>query len=249
MHSLFNTTILLSLGAAVASNITTEQVTQTPDLVVVNAEVAAIDRGLLVIGLDENFSGLCNVNTTNIILDDDLTVGDTIEITFDGNIMESWPAQIGKVDSIVITHQGSDTLNVYREAFYDLRYTDIDLDRQAELIAVDLTEVTNLNDSQKQALLYLVSCDIDLFDKIYESTFTELEQQGFIKNEEVEDTFFTYFENGVIYTLKNHQEDVHNFSFDIEKWTSSLGAIGFSECTATLKDDIYIWTIGETWAY
>lgn len=65
------------------------------------------DNSLLVMGTTENLKGLMSVGFT-----DDGNIGfkqgQEITIKFAGNIMESYPAQLGKVDKIKITKEKSD---------------------------------------------------------------------------------------------------------------------------------------------
>ncbi len=209
------------------------------DTVVAKAQVVDMKNGLLVIGLDDYLQGLCSVGIGDTELPADITPGDEIAITFDGMVAESYPCQISNVTDIKIIQKKPDAIGVYREAFLELRNTDTALDSDATSVAIDMTQIHNLSEEEKRALEYLISCDIDMFGNVYQSTFDELEEQGYITS----DDGFKTFEEGVLYEISS-EDATDGFVFEIGKFRSSIGALVMSECMATLENGEYSWQVG-----
>ncbi len=68
------------------------------------------------------------------------------------------------------------------------------------------------------------------------------------KNDKIIDNDgFISFPNGVIYKISNVGEPNKSFTFDIEKWSSSLGAYGYSDCKVKIKINNYTWEKGDEW--
>ncbi len=233
--------IIVVLTACTANPTDQNGTSPSPEQVTVQAQVVDIENGLLVIGQDEYLQGLCHVGGQHDL--DNITTGDIISITFDGMVAESYPSQIGNVTDISLVESKGDIIGVYREAFAELRVTDSGLDADADIIALDLTQINNLNSQAKGALVYLISSDTGMSDMVYESTFEELKQEGLITEDQ---NGFIQFERGVLYTI-SCVEVPSGFTFDIEKFRSSLGAYGFSDCTATLIDGEFVWGKGDEW--
>ncbi len=219
---------------------------QTQD-VTAQAQVIDMENGLIVMGLDAHLQGLCTVDIGDIVLNEDITAGDIIAITWGGAIAESYPAQIGHVTNIELIEDRADLLGVYREAFMEVRTADPGLDGDAQHIAIDLTDAINLNYAEKDALIYLISTDIGTSANVYQSTFEELESEGLITS----DGSFKQFDDGVLYTIEvmefTGDEQMSDFTFNIMKWRSSLGAYGMDNCKARISGGVYEWDNGGIW--
>ena len=211
----------------------------------INVKAKIVDRrdnSYFIVGLDDNLQGLVNVHIEDTYIPNLVTVGDIISFDFNGMVAESYPAQISNISNIQLVEEKGDTIGVYREALVELRGIDSGLDKNATEIALDLTEVNNLSSVEKEALTYLFACDIEKFDSVYQSSMSELKESGKIEDNEG----FLSFPEGVVYRISNVEEP-DGFTFHIEKWVSSLGAYGFSNCKATFKNNSYTWEKGDEW--
>lgn len=218
------------------------------DTVQAKAKVVGTDGGLLVYGEDENFSGLTSVGMGEALLPETLSVGDTIQFSFDGMVAESYPCKINNVEELTVITEGNDIMKVYREAFLNLRAEDSDLDYGAERITLDISGVTNLSEGEKEALHYLISCDVGRFGEsgfgVEEATFEELVAEGSIS---VDENGFHEFEDGIHYEISaTAQED--GFLFDIHKMRSSQGVYGFYDCKATFTENGVVWEEGSSFS-
>ena len=211
----------------------------------INVKAKIVDQrenSYFIVGLDDNLQGLVNVHIEETYIPNLVAVGDVISFDFNGMIAESYPAQIGNISNIQLVEEKGDIIGVYREALLELRGTDSGLDENASEIVLDLTEVNNLSSIEKEALTYLFSCDIQKFDSVYQSSMVELKENGKI----ADDDGFLSFSDGVVYKVSNIEEP-NGFTFDVEKWASSRGAYGYSDCRAILKNNSYTWEKGDEW--
>lgn len=162
--------------------------------------------------------------------------GMVVDVEFDGIIQESFPMGLGNVNSVRIIEQKDDLVNFYLGVTDDLYNTDKGLNEGISVIAFDLTGIKNLSETEKTALVYIAS---NIYDKeTMSGTFEELSEQGYIDKENL------YFENGLLFTLKDEKISGDKFKFDIQKWRSGLGAYYFNDCTAEKKDDKWTYEIG-----
>ena len=198
------------------------------------------DNSMLLIGLDDKLQGLVTVHLEKYPADV-ISPGNIISFDFNGQIAESYPAQINSIENIKLVEAKPNTIGVYREAILDLKSVNIGLGEKATELALDLTEVTNLSNEEKEALTYLISCDTKMIDTVYQSDIQQLKLNEKIVEDE---NGFMYFPTGVMYKIININEPNGNFTFNIEKWVSSLAAYGYSNCKAILKDNIYTWEKG-----
>ena len=177
------------------------------------------DNSYFIIGLGDGLQGLCNVNIEDTYIPNLVEVGDIISFNFDGTICETYPAKIGDISNIQLVEKESDTIGVYREALMEIRKEaekeDEKVDKNVGEIILDLTEVNNLSSAEKEALTYLFSCDIGMFDGVYQASIVELEEN----KEMAEDAF----PEGISYKISNVEES-DGFRFDIEMRTS-LGKV------------------------
>ena len=104
--------------------------------------------------------------------------------------------------------------------------------------ALDLTKEENLSKQEKEALRYLfwsylTNAQESLPDggsghiDVMLSTWEELTEEGLIDKENLD------FPEGILITIKAGQIKNDSFRFDVEKWRSGLGAIGYDSCEGT----------------
>lgn len=165
-----------------------------------------------------------------------LKAGQKVEIGYDGGIMESYPMQIGSVKYIKIVEEGNDLIGLYLDIFSALWEKDPGLNSDSEIIAIDLTTVTNLAESEKQALSYLFSGMTGV--QTMTSTYDELVEQGLIDKDNL------YFETGILFKLTLDEVSENRFTFEASKWKSGLGAYFFMDCEAKKTNGEWTYTIG-----
>lgn len=199
------------------------------------------DDYLLVAGMDDKSEGLYTV-PTNKNIPDDLKNGSIINIGYDGIIQESYPAKLPSIEYIEILEQGDDIVGLYRTVFNDLFEVDNALNSDIDIIiALDLTKVENLSQTEKDALAYILWNDIGVVVQL--STYDDLLAGGLITYPD-EDSKFTQFENGTLFTFETTEIKENSFEFSAKKWKSSLGAYSFADCVAKKKNGSWTYEIG-----
>lgn len=199
--------------------------------------------------LAKGSADLCTVSTENVHVTDwqnnskslaDLKPGMLVQVGFDGNIMETYPAQLGHPSSIRIMGEEDDMTGLYLSAVDQLYSKDTALNDSISYIAFDLSQLNNMSDSEKSALIWLSAERYSL--EPLSGTFEELCQQGYIDADEL------FFENGILIEIKDEPiktiNSVSSFQFDISKWRSGRGAYMFIDCTATKEAGAWTFSIG-----
>ena len=181
--------------------------------------------------------------------------GALVEVTWDGTVMESYPAQFGAVDSVRILEDGFDDLcRLYLDVLNDLWEVDPGLNEGITELGVDLSE-TSLSESERSAVAYAFGMDHGLMP--VEGTYQELVDQGYIDGEEL------FWENGCLFSIRETQDedpvvfslpcvgpgdeipDYSGVRFDAEKWRGGTGAYSFTNCTAASVDGHWsVYTVG-----
>ena len=172
--------------------------------------------------------------------------GALVEVTWDGSVMESYPARFGEVTAVRILEDGfNDLCRLYRDVLNDLWEADPGLNDGITELGVDLSE-TSLPESEQSAVAYAFGMDHGLMP--IEGTYQELVDQGYIDGENL------YWEDGCLFSIRETQDqdpvafslpcvgpgdeipDYSGIRFDAEKWRSGTGAYFFSDCTAVSTD-------------
>ncbi len=169
----------------------------------------------------------------------ELKPGDILKITYNGIILESYPAQIGASAIEVIGH--NILIDGYLSIIDDIWQEDSGLNSEIEMITLDTTGWIELSDTQKEIILANMKKTYGV--EIVVGTFDELAEQGIIDKENL------YFENGVHIAITNMQYDEKDekITYSISKWRSGLGAVGSDGATAEYKDSNWIITKGSMW--
>jgi uncharacterized protein YceK len=169
----------------------------------------------------------------------DLKPGDILEITYNGVIMESYPAQIRSSDIKVVGH--NNLIDGYLAMIDDIWNEDSGLNSEIEMITVDTTGWIDLTDIEKEIIL--ASMKEAYGFEITVGTFDELADQGIIDKENL------YFENGVHIVISDisYHEKSEKITYSVSKWRSGLGAVGSDGSKAELKDGKWIITKGSMW--
>lgn len=220
------------------------------------------DTRLLIARIDENSSShdifTINVKDVPIFLTDGTValpqVLDTdmiIEIAYDGGIMESYPGQF-HADAIRISAIEASLIDMYMDVIEDFYEEDPALNADITMIGVNFSQLQNLTETEKNALIYLIEQEYGL--PVVSGTFQELCDAGYIDEENL------YWEDGVLFELSDtpiadgtplagNLFGKKTFTFSVRKWRSGLGAIGSSDCKAELDadDDEWEYEFGGMW--
>lgn len=149
---------------------------------------------------------------------DQLKPGDLLTISYNGIILESYPAQITASRIDYIGHNL--LLDAYMALITDIYQEDSGLNGDIKMIAFDTTEWVDLTVIEKEIILSLVKEKYG-YDTL-EGTFADLSEQGLIDKDNL------YFPEGILIELKNMKwnEEERVLKCSISKWRSGLGAIG-----------------------
>jgi len=169
----------------------------------------------------------------------ELKPGDILEITYNGTILESYPAQVGASEIKVIDH--NIIIDAYKAMIDDIYQEDSGLNDSIEMITVDTTGWIELSDLEKEIVLDSMKETYGV--EIKTGTFDELAEQGIIDKEKL------CFTNGIHITLSNMKYDIDKktMKYSIQKWRGGDGAIGSDDTTAKYKDGKWNIEKGSMW--
>lgn len=222
----------------------------------------AEDGNLLLAELDEGIYGgtgvyRLNVEDVPVTLDGEpaeppvLEDGMPVEVSFNGFVAESFPAQFGEVYSVSAWSRGQgkngggttfDLCGLYLQVLDDLWRKDPALNENISQLALDLSQAPGeLTEGEKAALAWRFG---ELHGaECFAATFEELREQGYLTSEPLGDgapegAAFLHWEDGCLFSItpnEGHEEEVYSLPvifFNAEKWRSSLGAYCFYDCSA-----------------
>lgn len=170
---------------------------------------------------------------------DKLQVGDPISVVYGGEIMESYPAQIGAV-SITLT-EDKELMEAYKAVIDDIYQEDSGLNSDISLIALDLSDITDLTEEELDKLANMVEADYNI--DVIRATYKELIEQGLVDEDKL------YFETGILINIIEPKYDKEEMllTYGIEKWRSGLGAIGSNNASARFEDGEWKITKEDMW--
>lgn len=190
----------------------------------------------------------------------DLEDGMTVEISFNGAVAETFPAQFGEVYQIAGFSIGTeenpggtcyDLCGLYLQVLDDLWKKDPGLNENISLAGLDLsTAPGGLTDSEKAAVAWRFGEMHGV--EVVTGTFEELKEQGYFTAEPLGDgapegAAFLHWEDGCLFSIKPIETDAEaiyslpTLFFNAEKWRSSLGAYIFHDCSVG-------WPMMGTWS-
>lgn len=200
------------------------------------------DSALLVCGLDST-TGLFRVSTGGKLLAsdgqtmafDDLATGMIVDLTWNGNIEETYPAQFS-YDSLKDTgERGSVTMKLYKRLIQALAEVDPGLNEDISQCYFDLTKVDSLSDGEKEGLAYMCGSFFDAWGS--QATSDELAAQGILDRDKG-------LEDGILVIIEELSVEGNTVRCNAEKYRSGTGAYYFNDVTAEYKDGEYTYTIG-----
>lgn len=110
---------------------------------------------------------------------------------------------------------------------------------QYSTVALDLKECPGLSDSDKQALVSMIS---EKYGKeTVLKTRDELTEEGKIVQDS---TYGNVFSDGTLITIKEVKSESQELTFDISYIHSGLNGAGFKGCTATQNDSVWTYKLG-----
>ena len=191
--------------------------------------VTADDSPLLLAGAD----GDRNIYTLSVDDTSTFQPGALVEVTYDGTILETWPARFGGVSAAEVCEGGfDDRCALYLRVLEDLWETDSGLNGDVTYIGVDLSR-TSLSDSERAAVAWAFAGRHG--GELVTGTWEELAEQGYIDRENL------YWEDGVLFSITEQEmEGTYSLTpvtFDAQKWRSGLGAYFFCDCTSVQSAD------------
>lgn len=190
----------------------------------------------------------------------DLRDGMPVEIAFNGQVSETFPAQLDQVWSVAGYSTGApqcpggtlyDLCGLYLQALDDLWQKDPALNEDITLAALDLTQAPGgLLDSEKAALAWRFG---ELHGvEVLDLTFEELKEQGYLTaaapaEGEAPSGLWYSWEDGCLFSIRpnsGHEGEIYSLPtlfFDAEKWRTPLGAYCLYDCSA-------VWPEMGTWS-
>lgn len=174
-----------------------------------------------------------------------------------GDIMETWPAQIGNVESVSVYSKGTqqnplgqyyDLCGLYLQVLNDLWDVDSGLNGGAAYVSVDLSEAPgDFTEGEKEAIAWIFAGahGVDALTLTYQ----ELAEQGYLTEYgDFSDDEHKIYEwtDGVLFSITTRtggQDEVYSLpvlQFNAEKWRSPLGAYFYEDCKA-------VWSESGSW--
>lgn len=239
----------------------------------------AEEGSLLLAGLDGGAGDIYRLSSTRegieIYLDGEkadasaLKDGMGIAVTWDGTIMETYPAKFSEVTTIEAWSTGSekepdDRCGLYLQVLEDLWGKDVALNDGLEVLGLDLSSLSHLSEAEKSAVAHRFGELHGL--EVVTGTMAQLLDWGYITLHPVAydgtdvryGNYFYEWENGILYSITTNEDAVWNLpmltegeeapsltAFTAKKWRTSLGAYGFSDCSAQKAEDgSWTYTIG-----
>ncbi len=144
---------------------------------------------------------------------DELKAGMSVQIGFDGVVLESYPGQI-TADIIKVTGETQDKISLFEKVFEEFFNQREDCSWY-KTVALDFTKLS-ISEPQKNALEYVFTNYLRTKTNadVIRSTREELEKEGKLKD--------GIFENGVILSIKENGDA----TYDFRAYTGPLGAEG-----------------------
>lgn len=166
------------------------------------------------------------------------------DISYDGSVLDTFPAKLGDVDGIYVYSRGSeknpygstyDICGLYLKVLEDLWKEDEGLNGGSKYISVDLSEAPgNLTESEKNAIAWIFAGRHNM--EMLTLPYDELVKQGYIKD--------MCWEDGLLFSITGKKGDkkasLPTIEFDASKWRSGTGAYMFNDCRA-------VWPEKGTW--
>ncbi len=178
------------------------------------------------------------------------------DITFSGEIAETYPAKLCGVSKISVYSRGSqqnpmgdtyDLCGLYLQVLEDLWEKDDGLNNDISYISVDLSDAPgNLSAGEKQAIAWTFAQkhNVTPLTLGYEALLAEGYLSPYLPDDssDFDDTTPYFWEDGLLFSISATEEEGESYSlptlrFHANKWRTPLGAYFFYDCTAVWSED------------
>lgn len=163
-----------------------------------------------------------------------LLPGTTVQVGYDGYVMETYPGQITAKYLTAEAYDGG-LISLYLDALEDLYGQDTGMNDSCTYFGFDLSGAPGLTPAEQQAVGWVFAASQGC-EPLF-GTIEELGREGYINMEGL------YWEDGLHFTLRADSQAEDCFTLDCTKWKSGTGAIGYKLPVAK-KDGL--WTMGDT---
>ena len=182
---------------------------------------------LLLVGLAEPWDSVYTVSKADLeaagVYTEDLRPGELMVLDFDGDLEDTLPARLGNVSGVAVMEDSRDLLfQLYLNALDDLWNKDPALHDGVTQIGFDLAS-TRLAPSERAALAMVFAQDHGVPETVF-GTWQELADAGVIDGEEL------VWDDGVLLSIQEKNDEPGKVLFDAEIWRSGLGAYLFCDC-------------------
>ena len=186
---------------------------------------------LLLAGLREPYNDVYTVSKSALsdagAYLEELRPGEMIALDFDGSVEETWPARLGSVTGATVMEDGRDRLyQCYLDVLEDLWEADPALHDGIMQIGFDLAS-TRLASSEQAAVALIFARDHGNLTPLL-GTRQELTDAGFIDGENL------VWDDGVLLSIQEKNDEPGKVLFDAELWRSGLGAYLFCDCESRM---------------
>lgn len=188
--------------------------------------------------------------------------GMTVELSFNGYIMETYPAQPGVSYSLTVVEEGDGRCALWLRVLEDLWAVDDGLNGGITQVGVDLSEVPGLTEGERSAIAWAFASAHGVSPVT--GTLEELWEEGYFTPttqpaEGYDDSLaLCWWEDGVHFSIDVDEDAVWNLpalgpgeelpelvAFSAQKWRSGLGAYFFGDCVGRRGEDgTWTYTVG-----
>lgn len=227
---------------AVPDDQTIPEMPDTSSVILTCRIISGADTGNLLLASQEDTADIYILNANNYSLTaqssyfEKLENGMLLQITYDGTIMETYPAQLSGILEILVLDYGMDNLGeLYLNVLNDLWETDPGLNSDITELGIDLSD-TRLTRSEQAAVAWAFGAAHGL--ETIQGSMEELSEMGYIDSELMQ------WDDGCLFSITEQTpEGTYNLNvvkFDAQKWRSGDGAYFFLDCTS-VQSALGIW--------
>lgn len=171
-------------------------------------------------------------------------------------VMERYPLLISGVQEVHVLEQENDYIGLYLDIIKEIYGRDSALNDGMRVMALDLTQVKNLTDSEKEVVRYLLEPLLEAWQEnsvgspgtvkcqnpdVILATEEELREKGMLGEDG------SYFAEGILIKIRTIKNRKNSFTFSAEKWCSGLAANGYDDCKASFKEGVGTYELNFTW--
>lgn len=229
-RKIFAVLLLLLCGCQNAASLKGESVSSAKLSDTLEAEVISLKDDSILVATDQSLA-LIRIENDDA---DKYKVGNIVQIAYE-EIQETFPLQFINAELSLI-EQGDERVDMILEIIKTLYETDPGLNSEINFIALNFSQFDFLSERQKQALCYLAENELGL--QTIQATLEELIDQGLAEN--------VYIPEGILIQFSCDTENAKNntLTFNCMKYRSGIGAIFFSDSTATCKNGKWNYRLG-----